>query len=74
MYRPGRRDGWYDSTGNEIGDDCAYIYGATNGQAGGLYNQTFFGLHFLTQQEFSNRVFNASGGTAGCVDSQRAEF
>ena len=71
---PDDESGWYDSTGNEIGDDCAYIYGATNGQAGGLYNQTIFGLHFLTQQEFSNRVFSASGGTAGCVDSQRAEF
>ena len=70
---PDTETGWYDSTGNEIGDDCAYIYGATNGQAGGLYNQTIFGQHFLTQQEFSNRVFNASGGTAGCVDSQRAE-
>jgi hypothetical protein len=71
---PDTETGWYDSTGNEIGDDCAYIYGATNGQAGALYNQTIFGSHYLTQQEFSNRVFNASGGTAGCVDSQRAEF
>ena len=70
---PDVQTGWYDSTGNEIGDDCAYIYGATGGRPGALYNQTFFGLHFLTQQEFSNNVFNASGGTAGCVDSQRAE-
>jgi hypothetical protein len=70
---PDTETGWYDSSGNEIGDDCAYIYGATGGQPGALYNQTFFGLHFLTQQEFSNNVFNASGGTAGCVDSQRAE-
>jgi hypothetical protein len=70
---PDTETGWYDSTGNEIGDDCAYIYGATNGQAGRLYNQTIFGQHFLTQQEFSNRVFSASGGKAGCVDSQQAE-
>jgi hypothetical protein len=70
---PDTETGWYDSTGNEIGDDCAYIYGATNGQAGGLYNQTIFGSHYLTQQEFSNRVFKASDSTAGCVDSQRAE-
>ena len=70
---PDTETGWYDSSGFENGDECAYIFGATNGQAGGLYNQTIFGLHFLTQQEFSNRVFNASGGTAGCVDSQRAE-
>ena len=70
---PDTETGWYDSHGFENGDECAYIFGATNGQAGALYNQTIFGLHFLTQQEFSNNVFNASGGTAGCVDSQRAE-
>ena len=70
---PDTQTGWYDSSGFEIGDECAYIYGATNGQPGQLYNQTIFGQHFLTQQEFSNNVFNASGGTAGCVDSQRAE-
>ena len=70
---PDTETGWYDSTGNEIGDDCAYIYGATNGQAGALYNQTIIGQHFITQQEFSNNVFSASGGTAGCVDSQAAE-
>jgi hypothetical protein len=70
---PDTETGWYDSNGFENGDECAYIFGATNGQAGKLYNQTIFGLHFLTQQEFSNKVFNASSGTAGCVDSQRAE-
>jgi hypothetical protein len=70
---PDTETGWYDSTGNEIGDDCAYIYGATGGQPGALYNQTIFGFHYLTQQEFSNRVFVRSGGTAGCVDSQSAE-
>lgn len=70
---PDTETGWYDSSGFENGDECAYIYGATGGQPGALYNQTFFGLHFLTQQEFSNKVFNASGGKAGCVDSQRAE-
>jgi hypothetical protein len=70
---PDTQTGWYDSHGNEIGDDCAYIYGATNGQAGALYNQTINGQHFITQQEFSNNVFNASGGTAGCVDSLQAE-
>jgi hypothetical protein len=70
---PDTETGWYDSSGFENGDECAYIFGATGGQPGALFNQTFFGLHFLTQQEFSNRVFNASGGKAGCVDSQRAE-
>lgn len=70
---PDTETGWYDSSGFENGDECAYIYGATNGQPGALYNQTILGLHFLTQQEFSNRVFKASGGTAGCVDSKSAE-
>jgi type II secretory pathway pseudopilin PulG len=71
---PDGETGWGDSSGNENGDDCAYIFGATNGQAGALYNQTIIGQHFITQQEFSNRVFFASGGKAACVDSQRAEF
>jgi hypothetical protein len=70
---PDTETGWYDSSGFENGDECAYIYGATGGQPGALYNQTILGLHYLTQQEFSNRVFEASGGTAGCVDSQSAE-
>jgi hypothetical protein len=73
---PDGETGWGDSTGNEIGDDCAYIFGATNGQAGALYNQTIAGQHFITQQEFSNNVFNAAaanGIKAGCVDSQAAE-
>jgi hypothetical protein len=70
---PDGETGWGDSSGNENGDDCAYIFGATNGQAGALYNQTIAGQHFITQQEFSNKVFFASGGTAACVDSQAAE-
>jgi len=70
---PDGETGWGDSTGNEIGDDCAYIFGATKGDAGALYNQSILGSHYITQQEFSNRVFFASGGTAGCVDSQASE-
>jgi hypothetical protein len=73
---PDGETGWGDSSGNEIGDDCAYIYGATTGQTGAAYNQTILGQHFLTQQEFSNNVFfaaAANGVKAGCVDSQAAE-
>ncbi len=70
---PDTETGWYDSTGNENGDDCAYIFGSTRGAPGGFYNQVINGGHFITQQEFSNKVFNASGGTAGCVPSQSAE-
>ena len=70
---PDTESGWYDSTGNEIGDDCAYIYGGTAGAAGAYYNQTINGQHFLTQEEFSNNVFASSNGKAGCVPSQSAE-
>jgi hypothetical protein len=71
---PDGETGWGDAVGNEIGDDCAYVFGATNGPRGGLFNQVINGSIYITQQEFSNRVFNASGGTAGCVASQKAEF
>ena len=71
---PDTETGWYDSTGNEISDDCAYIFGATGGTAGRLYNQTINGQHFITQEEFSNRVFARSNGTEGCVQSWLDEF
>jgi hypothetical protein len=64
---PDTETGWYDSTGNEIGDDCAYIYGRTRGPGGGYFNQVINGGHFLTQEEFSNNLFASSGGTAGCL-------
>jgi len=55
---PDTSTGWYDSSGYEIGDECAYVYGTTSGSAGALYNQTINGLHFLTQEEFSNKDYN----------------
>ena len=62
---PDTASGWYDSSGFEIGDECAYIFGATSGAAGQFYNQTIDGHHYLTQEEFSNNSFFASGG--GCL-------
>jgi hypothetical protein len=56
---------WYDSSGYENGDECAYVYGTTAGTAGHLYNQTINGDHYITQEEFSNADFNATGG--GCI-------
>ena len=41
------------------------------GHAGQLYNQKINGLHFLTQEEFSNNDFALTGG--GCVQSAAAE-
>jgi hypothetical protein len=64
---PDGETGWGDSSGNEIGDDCAYVFGRTRGAPGGYFNQVINGGHFITQEEFSNNVFNSSGGTAGCV-------
>jgi hypothetical protein len=64
---PDTMTGWYDSSGYEIGDECAYVYGATQGTAGQLYNQVINGLRFLTQEEFSNNDFAVTGG--GCVQA-----
>ncbi len=54
-------DGWYDDANYENGDECAWIFGDTTGPAGGLYNQTIDGHHYLLQLEFSNESFNAGG-------------
>lgn len=64
---PDTMTGWYDSSGYENGDECAYVYGATSGTPGVLYNQTINKHHYLTQEEFSNQSFFASGG--GCLQS-----
>jgi hypothetical protein len=65
---PDTVSGWYDSSGFEIGDECAYIFGPTSGTAGQFYNQTIGGHHYLTQEEFSNNSFFQSGG--GCLQGE----
>jgi hypothetical protein len=60
--------GWYDVSGFENGDECAYVYGATQGAPGQLYNQVIKGRHYLTQEEFSNLDFATTGG--GCLQSE----
>ncbi|HKV84240.1 MAG TPA: hypothetical protein VJN88_06765 [Ktedonobacterales bacterium] len=69
---PDVQTGWYDSSGFENGDECAYIYGPTQGTAGALYNQVIHGGHYLTQEEFSNNLYIFSGGTSGCIQGTRA--
>jgi hypothetical protein len=64
---PDTSTGWYDSSGFENGDECAYIFGTTLGGPGQFYNQVINGHHYLTQEEFSNRSFFNSGG--GCLQS-----
>jgi hypothetical protein len=52
---------WLDSSGNEIADDCAYIYGDSSsfqGTSGAYYNQTINGDHYFIQGEFSNQAFS----------------
>jgi hypothetical protein len=72
---------WFDVSGFENGDECAYVYGAPlGGVAGTLYNQVINNHHYYTQDEFSNVQFglgigdvNWVGGTispstvAGCL-------
>ena len=65
MTDPDVQTGWYDASGNENGDDCAYIYGTLSGAAGSFYNQTINGHHYLTQEEFSNQDFVAN--VSGCL-------
>lgn len=65
---PDTSTGYYDSSGYENGDECAYVYGGTSGSAGALYNQTINGHHYLTQEEFSNSDFAVTG--LGCLQFQ----
>jgi hypothetical protein len=60
--------GWYDASGFENGDECAYVYGATQGAAGALYNQRINHHSYLTQEEFSNIDFANTAG--GCLQGE----
>jgi hypothetical protein len=68
-------NGWFDAIGNEIGDDCAYVFGNgtwkdMGGTPGMFYNQTINGDHYITQDEFSNADWFHTTGTGGCVRSE----
>jgi hypothetical protein len=52
-------DAWFDASGNEIGDLCAYNFG-TNMWNNGLANQMWNGWFFEDQQEYDNH-------TSSCV-------
>ena len=50
---------WYDSTGAENADKCAWKFGSTTTlPSGALYNMTIGGLNYLVQQNW----VNANGG------------
>ena len=57
--------GWFDVLGAEIGDECGFVYGPVQGTPGQFFNQVINGHDYLTQEEFSNASFFASGG--GCL-------
>jgi hypothetical protein len=48
---------WYDSSGFEIGDECAYYYG-NSGYLSGKANEMWDGHAFLLQTEYSNVLKN----------------
>jgi hypothetical protein len=62
---PDTETGWYDDIGYENGDECAYVFGSTQGTAGQFYNQVINHDHYLTQEEFSNNDFLNTG--LGCL-------
>ena len=47
-------DAWFDRTGAENGDKCAWTFGTSTGTTGHKYNQTINGAHYYLQQEWSN--------------------
>ncbi len=64
--------GWWDGSGNEIGDECAYVFGDSSsfrGTPGALYNQTINGHHYFVQEEFSNSNFSANS-TYSCIQEK----
>ncbi|HKE29208.1 MAG TPA: hypothetical protein VKB88_42950 [Bryobacteraceae bacterium] len=52
---------WYDATGAENADKCAWTFGAVTGNS---YNVTLGGMHYLIQQ---NWVYNPSVSQQGCA-------
>jgi hypothetical protein len=73
---PNTTDGWFDASGNENGDDCAYVFGngtwtdMLGGSPGTFYNQVINGGHYITQEEFSNTDWTNSDHAGGCVRSE----
>jgi hypothetical protein len=62
---------WTDSAGNEIGDECANLFGAPLGSTDASkpqttqYNQLIGSGRYYTQEEFSNAAYAATG--RGCI-------
>ena len=64
-----------DSSGDEVADECAYIYGDTSsfgGTSGSEYNQTINGTHYFIQEEFSNQEY-ALNPNSSCVQESLSQ-
>jgi Phosphate-induced protein 1 conserved region len=60
---------WYDASGLENGDKCAWMYGPVHGTIGyGAYNQTFGTHNWLIQMTWEN----SRGG--GCTQTKGGRF
>lgn len=55
---------WYDASGYEIGDKCAYRYGTVASDGG---NVTLNGHRYYMQQEWSNADIQSGVAYSGCV-------
>jgi hypothetical protein len=61
-------DAWYDSSGNEDGDKCAWNFGSPLGSTShGAYNQVINGNDYYVQQEWSNASSGCALGYAAPV-------
>ena len=76
---PPASQGWFDSAGNEIGDECSYNFGAPiastdtstpESTQSTEYNQVINGHFYYTQRSFSNATFARLGLGFGCVQTQ----
>jgi len=60
---------WYNSSGQENADLCAWKFGPiADTSAGAMYNQTFNGLHWLIQMNWEN------SGSGGCAQTLGGAF
>lgn len=48
ITNPDTQTGWYDASGFENGDECAYIFGGVNGPSGAHFHQAIHGKRCLT--------------------------
>jgi hypothetical protein len=65
------QNAWYDSSGNEVADKCAWTFGSTYGAMNGSKaNMQLGGMDYLIQENW----VNASGGYCGLSASYGPDF